>query len=215
MVNLIANCICGTFADYLRAYRTVFLASITSLTSGLLAMYWIPELLITTQASEEAFNITFLENATLSFSAFLANNSALFLEVAGVNPNMTVGEIQQAPFTLQRVEETTGILEESEGVASLLRYPQFWLIVFILMLEQIGLNTCIMITDSVCFLILGKGLSISLVSSTTTTINNNINNKYEGNKFIMVIVIIIIIIIIIITIVLNQKYNNPASPSTI
>ncbi|XP_063865882.1 major facilitator superfamily domain-containing protein 6-like [Scylla paramamosain] len=156
MVGLIVNSICGMLADYFKAYRTIFLASITSLTVGLVAMYWIPELPIAAQASEEAFNLTLVGNATLSSSTFLANSSTLALKVAGVDPEMTVGEGQVTPLALSPGEGTSGIPEESEGVASLLCYPQFWLIVFILLLEQIGLYTCIVMTDSVCFQILGS-----------------------------------------------------------
>lgn len=156
MVGLITNSICGTLADYLKAYRTVFLASITSLTVGLLAVYWTPALSITAQASEETFNITLLENATLSSRALFTNTSTLTMELAGVDPEMTVGEGQVAPFVLPPGEEASGIPEESEGVAFLLHYPQFWFIVFALLLKQIGVNTCVMITDSVCFQILGS-----------------------------------------------------------
>ncbi|XP_045104365.1 major facilitator superfamily domain-containing protein 6-like [Portunus trituberculatus] len=156
IVGLITKCICGTLADYLRAYRTVFLSSIISLTAGLLAMYWIPELPIVAQTSEEAFNITLLGNATFYSSAFLVNSSTLSVELGSMDPEMTVGESQQAPLALPPGEETTGILEESEDVTSLLRYPQFWFIIFALMLEQTGIYTCIMITDSVCFQILGS-----------------------------------------------------------
>ncbi|KAK8387680.1 hypothetical protein O3P69_018289 [Scylla paramamosain] len=156
MVGLIANSICGMLADYFKAYRTIFLASITSLTVGLVAMYWIPELPVAAQASEETFNLTLLGNATLSSSAFLANSSTLALELAGVDPEMTVGEGQAAPLALPPGKGTSGIPEETESVASFLHYPQFWIIVLALLLEQMGITICIMMSDSVCFQILGS-----------------------------------------------------------
>ncbi|XP_063865888.1 major facilitator superfamily domain-containing protein 6-B-like [Scylla paramamosain] len=156
MVGLIANSICGMLADYFKAYRTIFLASITSLTVGLVAMYWIPELPVAAQASEETFNLTLVGNATLSSSAFLANSSTLALELAGVDPEMTVGEGQAAPLALPPGKGTSGIPEETESVASFLHYPQFWIIVLALLLEQMGITICIMMSDSVCFQILGS-----------------------------------------------------------
>ncbi|XP_064120436.1 major facilitator superfamily domain-containing protein 6-like [Macrobrachium nipponense] len=46
--------------------------------------------------------------------------------------------------------------EDSSALSYLMKYPQFWLIFGALLIEQMGLSTCVTITDAVCLQILGS-----------------------------------------------------------
>lgn len=190
VVGLITNSISGMLADYLKAHRIVFLGSLISMTTGIVSIYWIPKLPFVSEASEKAFSLAALGNVTLRSSTLIVNSSSLGMDMTSVDPDMTVGEGQAAPFALPPDEETMVVPEETMGLASLVDYPQFWLIFFVLMVEQMGISTCIMISDAVCFQILGK--EVPLTHNTTTT--NNSSNISNNN--------------------ILHAYNKPAPPVT-
>lgn len=155
VVGLITNSISGTLADYFKAHRIVLLSSVVCLTTGVTSMYWIPELPFAAQASGETQSLDSLGNATLGFTVFLimGNSSSMGEGLAGADPEMMVAEGQAPPLDLPNIEE---VAAESGRQEPLVRYPQFWLIFFALMAEQIGISVCVMMSDAVCFQILGS-----------------------------------------------------------
>lgn len=141
LVGLIANSIAGTIADYFRAHRIVFMSCLIFLTGGIVSMNWIPKLPDAAQSLKG--------NTTLDFSAL---NTSQALGVANVGAEMVAEGGQAPPFdsTMEEVEK------EAENMMDLFQYPQFWMIFFALMAEQIGFSIEVMISDAVCFKILGN-----------------------------------------------------------
>lgn len=153
IVGLIINSISGTLADYFKAHRIVFLSALVFLTTGILSLILLPALPFTAQDSVDTHSLASLGNVTLTYSMLVdGNSSSLGVGLADMNPEMMVGEGQPLPPDLPSVK----VEADSVSLGTLLQYPQFWLIFFALMAEQIGISMCVMISDAVCFLILGK-----------------------------------------------------------
>ncbi|XP_071528649.1 major facilitator superfamily domain-containing protein 6-B-like isoform X2 [Panulirus ornatus] len=166
MVGLITNSISGTLADYLRAHRTVFLGSITALTMGISFIYWIPELSVAQVVPPHPTqNLTTLGNATshLNLTAEV-NHIKQSLKSSGsdddytflIDQEMIVAEGQALPSNPKVLLGLEAAPQEDASFADLVYNPTFWLIFFSLMIEQMGISTCVTITDAVCFQILGS-----------------------------------------------------------
>ncbi|XP_037795293.1 major facilitator superfamily domain-containing protein 6-like [Penaeus monodon] len=174
IVGLITNSISGTLADYLKAHRTVFITSLTFLTVGLTTMYWLPPV-PSYDGAEASLGHPAVNNLTSSALAELnlgvlddgrSNETQLSLEeilesdsLFLVDPEMVVEEghaLPPDPKTATKegtVHDTSSL---SSTISMLMQFPQFWLVFFALMVEQMGLTTCVMISDAVCFQILGS-----------------------------------------------------------
>ncbi|KAG0723938.1 Major facilitator superfamily domain-containing protein 6 [Chionoecetes opilio] len=151
VVALVTNSISGTLADYLKAHRTVFLSSVISLTAGAVAIYWIPNIPFANDTLEEAISLASMGNATLRS---MGNSSSLgMLGLADIDPDMTVGEGGAA---LPPGGEALGRPGDGMELSALIQYPQFWLVFFALMVEQMGISTSNTMADTVCMQILGS-----------------------------------------------------------
>lgn len=173
-ISLITSTIAGTLADRLKAHRAIFLFSLICLTSGVCSLVFIPKMPMAEGDVMDATTSTGHNNASLlyngdPFTDIINNNNsnthmdALPREMM-IDPEMVVGEGQPALPVDTKGMETPAAGEEAEVVDSPLtefvKYPQFWLVFFALLVEQIGISICVMISDAVCFLILGKILSL-------------------------------------------------------
>lgn len=173
IVGLITNSISGTLADYLKAHRTVFLTSLTFLTVGLTTTYWLPPV-PSFDGAEASLGHPAVSNLTSSALAELSlgaldegsNETQLALEeilesdsLFLVDPEMVVEEGHAMPPD-PRAATTEGTVHDASSLKStiskLMQFPQFWLVFFAVMVEQMGLTTCVMISDAVCFQILGN-----------------------------------------------------------
>ncbi|KAK7070882.1 hypothetical protein SK128_003089 [Halocaridina rubra] len=188
MVGLITNSVSGTLADYFRAHRTVFLMSLTFLTTSLTVMYFLPSIPISEDAelaryqdmgqfpnrstindtwsamtapNELPQNLSYLPPSKYvpSSSSFTNSKEGLKDEFfkTMVDPDMIVEEGQAFPPSLRvSTEREPSSSEDASMLSNLMKYPQFWLICLAMMVEQMGISTCVMISDAVCFQILGK-----------------------------------------------------------
>lgn len=156
MVGIITSSILGMLADCFHAHRPILVGGLISLTLSIASVYWIPDFPFVAEASQEAATIALRGNVTLGSSPLIANRSSLSLRLVGVDPEMTVGEGQEAVSAISPGEEAAAVSWENMGLASLIDYPQFWLIFFALMVKQITISSSDMITDAVCFQILGS-----------------------------------------------------------
>lgn len=181
IVGLITNSISGTLADYLKAHRTVFLTSLTFLTVGLTTTYWLPPVppyggAETSLSLPLSGNLTSSAWAGLSLGSLddgrsndtqssleeILESDPLFL----VDPEMVVEEGQAMPPDPKEATKE-GTVHDTSSLSStlskLIQFPQFWLVFFAIMMEQMGLTTCVMISDAVCFQILGSAFLIMLL----------------------------------------------------
>ncbi|KAK4323144.1 hypothetical protein Pmani_006144 [Petrolisthes manimaculis] len=171
-LSLITSTIAGPLADRLKAHRAVFLFSLVALIVGCCSIVLIPKM----PGAEGGYDIvtTDQHNSSLIHS----NNASLLITATGnythtythttppppppppphdvmVDPDMVIGE-GQPPILITGQEPTSSTQQESDNpLSEFIKYPQFWLVFFALMVEQMGITICVMISDAVCFLILG------------------------------------------------------------
>ncbi|KAK3857331.1 hypothetical protein Pcinc_036420 [Petrolisthes cinctipes] len=169
-ISLITGTIAGSLADRLKAHRAVFLCSLIGLIVGCTSLVFIPKM--PGAEGDHDIGTTDQLNSSLTHS----NNASLLITSAGnythtythttpppppshhvmVDPDMVIAEGQ--PPVLIAGEELipSTEVETDNPLSEFIKYPQFWLVFFALMLEQMGITICVMISDAVCFLILGS-----------------------------------------------------------
>ncbi|XP_063595742.1 uncharacterized protein LOC134772631 [Penaeus indicus] len=137
-------------------------------------MYWLPPV-PSYDGAEASFGHPAANNLTSSALAELnlgalddgrSNQTQLSLEeilesdsLFLVDPEMVVEEghaLPPDPKTATKEGTVHDTSSFSSTISMLMQFPQFWLVFFALMLEQMGLTTCVMISDAVCFQILGS-----------------------------------------------------------
>ncbi|XP_064114686.1 major facilitator superfamily domain-containing protein 6-like [Macrobrachium nipponense] len=166
IMGLISNSVSGAFADYFRAHRAVFLCSLAVLTTGLLAAYGLPSLPLDDESTSNTLQdisaqvpILPPDEENTGSSAF---NGTSFRFPSGFDrhkdvkgPELITEEGQFSPPVSRNSTGRADSPVDSLALSYLVKYPQFWLIFGALMMKQMGMSTCVMITDAVCLQILG------------------------------------------------------------
>ncbi|CAL4131794.1 unnamed protein product, partial [Meganyctiphanes norvegica] len=162
VIGLITSSIACTVADYLKAHKAVLLTSLIFLTVGTNSLYLMPSLL---KAPEESLNQTQLYNISkynekisgVNMSMVIGNKSKTSANINSLEKGIIGIEAdsvdEEVYLSSQKVEDNTSTRDFS--ISELLKMPEFWYIFLCLLLEQFGTSTCVTMTDTVCFTILG------------------------------------------------------------
>ncbi|XP_068202040.1 major facilitator superfamily domain-containing protein 6-like [Palaemon carinicauda] len=182
MVGLIVNSFAGALADYFRAYKIIFLASIVSVIYGFTSVYYLSNIAVSDVDHPSVLNTSgdILETEDIvvkkkrrethipNIPSFLGhdvteNEDPIIPRIA---PELATDKELLRLHDLNNTEDEDRKPKEEDAhdvgeesprvfdIYSLVGFPQFWLIFLSVTAAHLGLNLCIMIADSVCFQIL-------------------------------------------------------------
>ncbi|XP_066983128.1 major facilitator superfamily domain-containing protein 6-like isoform X1 [Macrobrachium rosenbergii] len=182
IVGLFVNSLAGTLADYFRAHKIIFLATIASITYGFTSIYYLSNIpgsemsylsILATRGNNSQTTETAAETGEFPdktrrethlphIPSFLGHdvteNKELF--IPRIAPELATEKELVRFLSLNTTNEEGD--DEGDGednsrdfdFSNLVRLPQFWLIFLSVMAAHIGLNLSIMMADSVCFQLL-------------------------------------------------------------
>ncbi|XP_064101178.1 major facilitator superfamily domain-containing protein 6-like protein A isoform X2 [Macrobrachium nipponense] len=181
IVGLFVNSLAGTLADYFRAHKIIFLATIVSITYGFLSIYYLPDIpgsdmsylsalgtraniSGTAEAATESDNLperrrrdTHLPHIPSFLGHDVTENKDPF--IPRITPELATEKdlVRLLSLNTTNAGDNEEDVEENSrdfDLSNLFRLPQFWLIFLSVMAAHIGLNLSIMMADSVCFQLL-------------------------------------------------------------